>query len=120
MGARGLAQFMPATWREVSSQLQITDSPHSTHAIEAGAFYMAKLRRVWKADRAGLERNALAQASYNAGTGNILKAQRFCGDARLWLTIRECLPKVTGPKNAHETTTYVERIDRYWKQMELQ
>lgn len=120
VGARGLAQFMPGTWSDVSSNLGLIGSPHDEAAIEAGAYYMAKLRRVWKVNRSPDEKNKLAQASYNAGTGNILKAQRFCGDARLWDGINQCLHLATGDKNAHETKTYVERIARWWKQMELQ
>ena len=120
VGARGLAQFMPGTWDEVVQELGISGSPHSADAIEAGAYYMSKLRRTWKADRTAVQRNELAQASYNAGTGNILKAQRFCGDARMWSAIGECLALVTGEKNAHETKTYVLRIHRFWREMELQ
>lgn len=120
VGARGLAQFMGPTWRDVSKEMGFAGSPHDDVAIEAGAFYMAKLRRSWKAERTGLERNQLAQASYNAGLGNVLKAQRFCGDARLWVTVQECMHLVTGEKNAHETKTYVTRIHRWWREMELE
>jgi soluble lytic murein transglycosylase-like protein len=118
-GARGLAQFMPATWDEVSRELSLHGSPHDDLAIDAGAYYMAKLRRVWRRDRTSVERNALAQASYNAGAGNVLKAQTFCGGARLWPTVAECLHLVTGPKNALETKTYVARIGRWWREMEM-
>ena len=117
-GAKGLAQFMPATWSDVTRELGMHGSAHDDLAIDAGAYYMAKLRHVWRKDRAPLARNTLAQASYNAGAGNILKAQAFCGDARLWAAIQHCLPRVTGARNARETTTYVERIDRWWREME--
>lgn len=110
---------MPATWDEVTRELSIAETPHGDLAIDAGAYYMAKLRRTWRVERTAFERHELAQASYNAGTGNVLKAQRFCGDARLWATVRECLHLVTGAKNAHETKTYVERIGRWWREMEL-
>ncbi|MCC6912458.1 MAG: transglycosylase SLT domain-containing protein [Rhodospirillaceae bacterium] len=118
-GARGLAQFMPATWREIARQLDLGGSPHDEIAIDAGAYYMAKLRRTWRRDRSSLERNQLAQASYNAGAGNILKAQSYCGGARLWPAVRECLPLVTGAGHTRETITYVERIERWWREMEL-
>lgn len=110
---------MPATWRDVTGQLRVSGSPHDDLAIDAGAYYMAKLRHTWRRQRSALEQNDLAQASYNAGVGNILKAQRFCGDARLWPAVRECLSLVTGARNAHETTTYVARIERWWREMEL-
>jgi len=118
VGARGLAQFMPATWDDVTRALGAHGSPHDELAIDAGAYYMAKLRRIWREDRSVLEKNELAQASYNAGAGSVLKAQRFCGGARLWRTVRECLHLVTGPRNAQETKTYVARIERWWREME--
>jgi soluble lytic murein transglycosylase-like protein len=118
-GARGLAQFMPATWSDIARDLDLRGSPHDDIAIDAGAYYMAKLRQTWRRDRSAAERNELAQASYNAGAGNILKAQRYCGGARLWPAVRECLPLVTGARNAHETITYVQRIQRWWREMEL-
>jgi hypothetical protein len=110
---------MPATWADVMRDLGVSAAPHEDIAIEAGAYYMAKLRRTWRVERTGLESNELAQASYNAGAGNILKAQKFCGNARLWPAIRECLPLVTGERNARETRTYVERIEKWWREMEL-
>lgn len=120
MGARGLAQFMPGTFADMSREMGFVGTPHDDIAIEAGAYYMAKLRRTWRRDRAPLDRNDLAAASYNAGTGNILKAQRLCGDARMWGAVQECLHLVTGARNAHETRTYVIRIHRWWKMMEME
>ncbi len=117
-GARGLAQFMPATWGDIAHELGLRGSPHDPDAIEAGAYYMAKLRRVWRAERTPLQRHDLAAASYNAGAGNVLKAQRFCGNARLWEGIGSCLPRVTGETNGHETQTYVARIAKWWRQLE--
>lgn len=121
VGARGLAQFMPGTWRDVAGSLRLVGSPHDDAAIEAGAFYMAKLRRTWSGrNRTGEQRNRLGQASYNAGTGNILGAQSVCNNALEWEHIAPCMIYITGAKNAHETITYVERIDRYWKRLELE
>ncbi len=121
VGARGLAQFMPGTWNEVLGQMGRQGSPHDPSlAIEAGALYMAKLRHTWRRNRTPIDRNPLAQASYNAGTGSILKAQARCGEARMWPEIAPCLVEVTGEKFSHETRTYVARIDRWWRMMELQ
>ncbi len=90
-------------------------------AIRAGAYYQGKLRRTWLAQgRTPYDRNDLGAASYNAGLGNVLKAQRLCGDARLWSVIGSCMHMVTGDRNAHETLTYVERINRWWRMMEAQ
>lgn len=119
VGARGLAQFMPATWREISAAMSYgLVSPHDVQpAIEAGAFYMARLRRGWSSPRPALDRHWLAAASYNAGMGNILRAQKACGGRALYAEIIACLPQVTGRHSA-ETITYVERIKRWWREME--
>lgn len=114
-GARGIAQFMPGTWTEVAPGLGFGHlSPHvADAAIIAGAAYMARLRRIWRGERPEADRRELAQASYNAGSGSILRAQRACGGARAWPEISPCLPQVTG-RHAAETIAYVERIRRWY------
>lgn len=119
MGAKGLAQFMPGTWQDVISHLGYdrSVSPRDADlAIQAGAFYMAKLRQSWSSERTELDRHELAQASYNAGLGNILKAQKLCDGARKYSEIITCLPRVTGG-HSKETTTYVSRIRQWYEQM---
>ncbi len=119
VGARGLAQMMPGTWDDLRRELRLGSlSPHHEVAIEAGAYYQAKLRRAWSAPRPALDRNQLGQASYNAGMGNLIKAQKLCGGRALYAEIIPCLEAVTGPKNSHETRTYVQRIARYWAMLE--
>ncbi|MBR0650361.1 transglycosylase SLT domain-containing protein [Roseomonas terrae] len=115
VGAAGLAQFMPGTWRDVVRELRLPPgvSPHQDIAIDAGAYFMAKMRRAWSSPRPSSERHRLAQASYNAGLGNILRAQSRCGGARDWADIVPCLPLVTGTRNAAETRGYVEAIARW-------
>lgn len=113
---------MPLTWNE--TRLKCGLSPvASAHdpapAIMGGACYMASLRRVWRRDRTIIQMHWLAVPSYNAGTGNILKAQARCGNSRLWPEIEPCLISVTGEKFSHETRTYVERISRYWRELSL-
>lgn len=116
VGAAGLAQFMPATWAEVSGQLGLGRvSPHiARYSIEAGAYYMARLRLGWSSPRPELDRWDLARASYNAGFGNILKAQKKAGGAVLYADIIAHLPEVTG-HHSKETITYVERIHRLFR-----
>jgi len=118
-GAVGLAQFMPATWADVSHQLGWSGvSPHvAKYAIDGGAYYMAKLAQVWAADRPATERHRLAQASYNAGTGSVLAAQVKCEGALLWDEINPCLVSVTGPQNARQTIDYVDRIAAWYRLM---
>lgn len=119
VGARGLAQFMPGTWDDMLRELRWSPatSPHDPIAIQAGAYYMAKLRRTsWSGrGRPVIEAHRLAQASYNAGTGNVLRAQRACANARDWHEIAPCMHMATGERNAHETRTYVERIARWFR-----
>lgn len=116
VGARGLAQFMPYTWREVAGQLGLTATPHDDVAIEAGAFYMARVMGMWTWDRPQHERWRLGLASYNAGGGNILRAQRACDGAILWRDISPCLVQVTG-HHSRETRTYVARTERWWAEI---
>ena len=120
MGAAGVAQFMPGTWGDVSRSLGYEGvSPHMAGpAIEAGAFYMARLRRSWHSPRPESDRHSLALASYNAGFGHLLKAQQQCGGGALYSEISPCLPDITG-HNAKETLIYVQRIWRYWTAMVL-
>lgn len=116
VGAAGLAQFMPGTWLDVSRQLGYGQvSPHvSRYAIEAGAYYMAQLRRSWSSQRPIDDRQHLALASYNTGGGNMLAAQRACGGALHWEDIKPCLVKVTGKSAAKQTTDYVTFIDQWF------
>lgn len=121
VGAQGLAQFMPGTWADVSRALGYGIIPRTLAqpAIDGGAFYMARLRRSWSAaGRPMLGRQQLAQASYNAGIGNILKAQAHCADAVSWADIQCCLPEVTGPQNAKQTIGYVSAIARWRGEMQ--
>jgi hypothetical protein len=117
VGAAGLAQFMPGTWREIAAQMRLPPgaSPHQDIAIDAGAYYMARLRRIWREERTSEERHRLAQASYNAGPGSILRAQARCG-GRSWAEISPCLVQVTGPQHSRETLGYIISIAR-WRAM---
>lgn len=117
VGARGLAQFMPATWDEVVRDLGLGQAgPHEAVAIDAGAYYMAKLRRIWGTPRPERDRHSLALASYNAGAGNLIKAQRLCGMAVRFDDIIRCLPQVTG-RHAAETQHYVPAIYRHFERI---
>lgn len=107
-GARGIAQFMPRTWVQIAGELGFSAGPHSArHAIPAGAYYMRKLYAKWTAERPTEDRKRLAESSYNAGFGGVLRAQRRCGGAVLYEGIAPCLPD--------ETRTYVRRIQHWYR-----
>lgn len=116
VGAKGLCQVMPATaadwardwfpknvWGEVSPF-------DARFCILGGARYMRQLQRFpdWRGWPDLLDRHRMAQASYNAGAGNLRKAMRACS-ATSWAGVAVCLPQITG-KHAKETTDYVTRI----------
>lgn len=118
-GAMGLAQFMPGTWQDMIRELRLipSASPYDPEqAVHAGAYYMAKLIGTWRAERPEMDRYCLALASYNAGIGNVLEAQRAAGGKNAYADIIAGLPHVTGTRS-HETVTYVRRILAYWAQL---
>ena len=77
-----------------------------------GAYYMAYLIGSWYVDRPEVDRHCLAMASYNAGLGNILKAQKLAGGPSLYAPIIKKLPDVTGD-HSRETISYVGKILDY-------
>lgn len=119
VGAVGIAQFMPATWQDVLAQLHfgVADRHEAKIAIQAGAYYMAQQRRFkpWRS-WADPDKHYMAQGSYNAGAGNIMKAQRLC-NATNWAETIKCLPDITGD-NARETIAYIDRINHWMELMQ--
>jgi len=115
VGAQGVAQFMPATWERMSRAIgKAGASPHQVGpAIRAGALYLRRLRDQWAAPRPQADRTSLALASYNAGLGNLLAAQREAGGVNLYAPIIGALPAITG-HHAAETRGYVKRIWRFY------
>ena len=118
VGAEGIAQFMPATWKEMQSIFGGNYSPRDpSRAIMYAAYYQYRQMKVWKGrDRSYEEQWPLGLCGYNAGIGNCLKAQKFSGGLRNWKDFNSYLCYVTGPKNCHETQTYVIRIKK-WRDM---
>lgn len=123
-GAEGIAQFMPDTWAEVMNEMGlhgddgmpvVTDAKS---AIGAYAYYMDEMWNTWTNPKRGtVDRLRLAQASYNAGAGNLLKAQRLASGAMAYDAIVQALPRVTGAANARQTTDYVARIARIYAEL---
>jgi len=120
VGAKGIAQFMPATWVDVCNRMGFPQSASPfdpAFAIPGAAWYMDTLRKQWTAPRPDLERWRLTLATYNTGMGNMLKAQKAADGANDFETIMAYLPAVTGPAGSLETRTYVSRIESYYRQL---
>lgn len=111
VGARGIAQFMPNTWDEYTRKLGMpnADIEDPVASIMVGAYYLDYLIDEWSRPRPQIDRICLAMASYNAGLGNILSAQRAAGDPALYHEIVAALPEITGI-HSRETINYVQRI----------
>lgn len=115
VGAQGLSQVMPGTFMQISKESGIQGNPYDPQTnLNAGAYYMAKMRRTFKAPRPDIERHKLACASYNAGAGHIIKAQKIAGNPIDWQPVSLVLVQVTG-KHSVETTNYVKRIYRTYQ-----
>ncbi|TMP23767.1 lytic transglycosylase domain-containing protein [Pseudoalteromonas ruthenica] len=119
VGAQGIAQFMPATWREQTAKLNIKGSPNEPRlAIIVAARYMQQQYSFWSSARPEYDRENLALCNYNAGAGNCLKAQKLSGGEVLYPHIISHLPKVTG-HHSRETIEYVNNIRRYQLQIKV-
>jgi soluble lytic murein transglycosylase len=80
VGAMGLGQFMPPTWREWADKLAFTPSPdpfNPEQNIHATCQYMRWLLKQFNQDL------RLALAAYNWGIGNVRRAVRDYGST--WL-----------------------------------
>ncbi|MEM9158196.1 MAG: transglycosylase SLT domain-containing protein [Verrucomicrobiota bacterium] len=113
-GALGLMQLMPATYNEVRTKVSLSRDPYHVESnIHAGILYNLQQYNKWTEKRSSKDRLALMFASYNAGFGNIYRAQRLERSkgrpAVKWVDIRKSLPEVTG-RHAKDTTKYVEKI----------
>lgn len=115
VGARGLMQLMPATFREIQSKNPELDSiDHPEWNIAAGICYDRTLWKLWS-DPATLEdRRAFMFGSYNAGRGTLLRAQDTARERNLdhaaWESIEAVAPAVRGWR-WRETLGYVRKIE---------
>lgn len=114
VGARGLMQLMPSTYREIAShrpEFGPIDQPEWN--IAAGVMHDRYLWQLWQKDIPDDERYRFMFASYNAGEGTIARAltvARTKGGAPAWSSIEEIAPSVQRWRYT-ETLGYVKRID---------
>jgi len=110
VGAKGLCQIMDFTWKDTSHLLKLDGNPFQPELnVHFAAYYMYKQEKFWSSPRPPADRTSLAIASYNAGAGHLVKAQKLCGNHNLYHQIAPCLVQVTG-RHSKETLQYVERI----------
>ncbi len=122
VGASGIAEFMPRTWAEAKADPRLAlpadaEPTDAEHAIRAAAWYDARLWYGWRVKRPVQDRIDLMLASYNAGFGNLLRAQTEADGAVHAVDILGALHKVTGRRNAAETRGYVANIRRWYDQL---
>lgn len=109
-GAIGLMELMPTTAKDLKV------NPYDPESnIQGGIKYDRRLWKLWGKAPTADERRNLTFASYNAGGGNIQKAQRLAGKFT-WESISLKLPAITG-RNAKETQGYILHINTFYKQL---
>jgi membrane-bound lytic murein transglycosylase F len=106
---------MPNTAKEVGPKIGAAPDAFwlPEVSILGAGYYMGKLTKSWKSERPPMDRHKLALASYNAGIGHLLKAQRLCDNAKFYDQIIPCLPRVTG-HHSKETIDYTRLIVDKW------
>lgn len=102
VGAAGLMQLMPGTAREVG----VTNRYDPRQSIMGGTKYFAKQLKRFNGDAQS------ALAAYNAGGGNVSKAQKVAGSTDP-AAMLAALPMVT-KHHAKETQGYVKNIMGYY------
>ena len=89
-GAKGLAQLMPETAKE----LGISDPFHSENSIEGGSRYLRRLYNLYP-DSTHSDRIRIALASYNGGRGHIQDAQKIAtyqqDNPHTWNSVSVCI-----------------------------
>jgi len=113
VGARGIMQIMPGTAKDIAKHFAVVpnlDDPKTN--IMYGVHYLRQMWDIFKKEE-GLERLRFAFGAYNAGPGNIIKAQALTERPTVWEAVRAKLPEVTGNANAQQTTDYVRRIEAF-------
>ncbi len=116
VGAVGVMQIMPRTFEEIRSKHPVIKGTRYQPRwnIAAGIYYDRQLWNTWKAERPFRDRLNFTFGAFNAGKGNIIKAQKVAAreglNPNLWTSIEKKLPRVTG-KHSRETIGYVDKIE---------
>lgn len=121
VGAVGLLQVMPRTWRDIRQQgIDVGDDlTDPRDNIRAGGYYLRRMYRIFSDERRTEDdRLRVAAASYNAGPGNLLKAQKLAvAEGKVGVAFDELageLASVTG-SHAAGTVQYSNKIVRNYR-----
>lgn len=109
--AAGIMQIIPAA----ALDARLYDRFDPEQNIRAGAWLLRRNIRTWWPRDTPYQRLQLGWASYNAGAGNIIKAQTRSGGKMLWPDIAPHLSAITGHDNARETLHYVQIIPQHYR-----
>jgi len=123
VGAVGLMQLMPSTFRAVRTknpEFESIDDPQWN--IAAGIQYDSQLWTLWGDQETVPDRIRFMLGAYNAGRVPLLRAQDKAREARLneraWSSIEIVAPNV--PRWRHgETLSYVRRIDENFSKLSM-
>jgi membrane-bound lytic murein transglycosylase F len=119
VGAKGLMQLMPATYKEIQSKNpDIGEINDPRWNIAAGIYYDRQLWKSWTNPASIADRISFVLSSYNAGRRTILNAQDTAAEAgldeRTWPNVETVAPQV--PRWRHEETLdYVRRIESFYQ-----
>lgn len=117
VGAKGVMQIMPKTFDEIQRKNPTIKGTREQPRwnIAAGIWYDKSIWKIFTAKRPFQDRIDFMMGAYNAGKGNVLKAQKKALkkglDPNLWNSIERTLPDVTG-RHSKETIGYVGKIKR--------
>lgn len=116
-GALNLGQQMPATYAELAERYDLSRRITAKSSLHAAGAYIQERREYWYKDRPEpMDKDRLAVPCYNAGCGNIRRAQAKAEadrgrDVLLWRDIAPYLHLTTG-KYADETIRHSACVDR--------
>lgn len=108
-GALGLCQFMKGTWKAISAKNKLILQNgyfNPEQSIHATSYYLSLLHKSFENKKDSIE---YTLAAFNAGIGNVIKADKQCGQ-RGYSIMLQCLPKITSSSNARTTKEYVSSI----------
>lgn len=115
VGARGIMQLMPSTFREIQSKNpEMASIDKAEWNIAAGIYYDRQLFLQWMDQQGESDTMPFMMASYNAGRGTLLRAQDIARTGILnpaeWISIT-CVATDVPRWRHEETLVYVGRIE---------